>query len=362
MYSRGLSRCILAAALSCILWCGCAHSAKEPVAAATVGTAPVQQWKPGSHAAAILERIQEFRQRQREKFAAFLAAYGASHGDVSKPGLTELRKLAARWLAITGSDYANLPVYMKAFAGTGPYRRLITKPGYSYVAGAVFLPCNGTRLRPQFETAFAYVGGWGVGDAGKAVDAGFQRSNLLDDYAAFINAQGFPQISKEPRFVCGHPVEFRFYAASDRELRLWARGFTENHRVEVVEARLEHPASYGWPANGGGSSSGIVLKRMTTIGQNDAASVLPKGMSWDADGSYFGLDATQKHPLVHWWNLVVGKVDRTGKPVGIEPWTVAQSDESLKAGMFNYPGDPDVIRYTCTACPDEFDAINLGAK
>jgi hypothetical protein len=362
MHERRVLRFVFAAAVSGILGSGCAHSANEPARVASATTTPTAQWKPGSHAASVFNRLQDFRQRQRKKFETFLAVYGASHGDVNNPATAELRKLARKWLSITAGDYENLPVYMKAFDGTGPYRRLVTKPGYSYVAGTVSLPCNATSLHPQFETAFAYVGGWGVGDAGKAVDAGFQRSNAYDNYAAFINAQGFPQISKEPRFVCGHPVAFRFYAASDNELRLWAKGLTENNRVEVVEARLEHPPSYGWPANGGGAENGIVLKRMTTIGQNDATSALPKGVEWDADGSYFGLDPGEKRPLVHWSNLVVGQVDAQGKPVGVVPWKVVQTDESPKAGMFNYPGNPRVIRFTCTACPDESDAINLSDK
>ena len=362
MHSRRFSRFIFAISSTCAICTGCTHPTKEPVPVATAATAPAQQWKPGSHSAAVFERILQLRQRERKKFETFLAAYDASHGDVNNPATTELRKLATQWLAMTGNDYENLPVYMKAFDGTGPYRRLVTKPGYSFVAGTVFLPCNANRLHPQFETAFAYVGGWGVGDTGKAVDAGFQRSNIYDNYAAFINAQGFPQISKEPRFVCGHPIDFRFYAASDQELRLWARGLTENNRVEVVEARLEHPSSYGWPANGGGPADGIVIKRMTTIGQNDANSALPKGVSWDADGSYFGLYPGEKRPLVHWSHLVVGRVAPNGEPIDTESWSTAESDESPRAGMFNYPRDPLVILFTCTACPDESDAINLSAK
>ena len=354
--------CIFALSLTCAAATGCSRSGNEPAPIASRDTAPARQWKPGSHSASIFERILRFRQRERKKFEAFLTSYGATHGDVRNPAMTKLRMLAGQWLSMTATDYANLPAYLKAFDGTGPYRRLVTKPGYSYVAGTVFLPCNATRLHPKFETAFAYVGGWGIGSAGTAVDAGFQRSNLYDNYAAFINAQGFPQISKEPRFVCGHPVDFQFYAASDRELRLWTKGFTENNRVEVVEARLVHPQSYGWPADGGGTDDGIVLKRMTTIGQNDATSALPKGMPWDSDGSYFGLDPNERRPLVHWWNLVVGRVDAEGKPVRIEPWAVAQTNETPKAGTFNYPDNPRVIWFTCTACPDELDAIDLASN
>ncbi len=355
-----------ALALASILAGGCAGShgpaAGSPAAsgtAATTGATPAQAWKPGSHAATIFERLLQFRQRRRERFRAFLTAYAATHGDVDRPVAGKLRELAAHWLAMTQSDIENLPAYMKAFTGTGPYRRLVTNPGYSFVGGTVFLPCNAAQLHPNFEVAFAYVGGWGTGPAGKAVDAGFQRSNLLRDYAAFIRAQGYPQISEEPRFVCGHPVDFHFYAASDTQLVLWARGYTTNRRIENVVARLQHPASYGWPANGGGSTDGIVLKRMTTIAQNDATTALPSGVEWDNDGSYFGHYANDVHPRVHWWNLVVGQVDAKGNPVNVVPWGVAQSNESPRAGMFNYPTNPKIILFTCTACTDESDAINL---
>ena len=337
----------------CAALYGCAETTQP---ASSLQSTP--QWKPGSHEAGVMYRIQRFRIAHREQFASFMKAFAASHGDVNHPELAGLRQRLAGWFGLSNADYALLPVYMKTFSGTGPYRRLVTKPGYSYAAGTVFLPCNVTHVDPKFEVAFAYVGGWGVGKTGKAVDAGFQRSNVYDDYAAFINAQGFPQISKEPRFPCGHPIDFRFYAASDTELHFWAKGLTENNRVEVVEARLTHPANYGWPANGGGPVDGIVLKRMTTIGQNDATGALPQGVEWDADGSYFGV-GTSGRPLVRWSNLAIGRIDPKGNPVGVVPWNFEHTDETARAGMFDYPNDPLVIRFTCTGCTDEIDAINL---
>jgi hypothetical protein len=260
---------------------------------------------------------------------------------------------------MTEADFEHLPGYMKVFTGTGPYRRLISNPGYSYVAGTVFLPCKAARLHANFETAFAYLGGWGTGSAGKAVDAGFQRSDKWDNYSLFILAQDFRQISKYPRFACGHPVDFRFYAASDRELRLWTKGVTTNRRVDVVVARLEHPVKYGWPPDGGGTKDGIVLKRMTTIGQANADEALPEGVQWDEDGSYFGHYAGDRQPRVRWSNLVIGRVDSKGRPIDLVPWGIDQSNLTFRAGMLNYPLDPRNIWYTCTACPDESNAINL---
>jgi hypothetical protein len=349
----------------CLYVCGgfCACNAATTTGAKSDTTetrqaSPALQWKPGSHEARVLDNMQSFRIANGKEFYAFAQAFAASHGDVNHPALARMQGRLIKWFGLSDEDYAQLPVYMKTFSGTGPYRRLITKPGYSYTAGTVFLPCQATHLDSRFEVAFAYVGGWGVGTAGKAVDAGFQRSNLYDDYAAFINAQDFPQISKEPRFRCGHPIDFRFWAASDTELRFWAHGLTENGRVEAVEAHLKHPASYGWPASGGGPVGGIVLKRMTTIGQNDATHALANGVDWDADGSYFGIDS-QGRPLIHWSHLVVGRVNMKGSPVDIVPWDAIRSDETLRPGMYNYPADPFVVEFTCTGCDNEIDAINL---
>lgn len=358
MFNGTSPRRVLTAVL-CAAVMGCSKSPAPTPPSGRAGASPALEWKPGSHAATVFERLQELRIDRREKFKAFITAYAASHGNVEYPGLAHLKKFLVHALAMTEGDYEHLPGYMKVFTGTGPYRRLITKPGYSYVAGTVYLPCRAARLHANFETAFAYVGGWGAGRAGKAVDAGFQRSDLHDNYSLFLLAQDFPQISKFPRFACGHSVNFRFYAASDRVLRLWAKGVTTNGRVEAVEARLEHAPSYGWPADGGGATDGIVLKRMTTIGQADADEALPDNVPWDENGSYFGHYAGDRTPRIRWTKMVVGRVNARGNPVDTVPWGVAQSNLTFKAGMLNYPSSPRNIWFTCTACPDESNAINL---
>ena len=360
---------VVAALFGVLVMAGCTQNQRQPAAAptpkpsATLSSespgAPALEWKPGSHSAAVVEHMQEFRQKRREQFRQFLLAYAASQGNVQYPRLARLKQSVLQWFLMSEDDYRHLPAYMKVFTGTGPYRRLITKPGYSYVAGNIFLPCKAARLHANFETAFAYVGGWGVGDAGKAVDAGFQRSDRFDDYAAFILAQDYHQISKYPRFLCGHTVAFSFYPPTGTELRFWTRGMTTNRRVETVVASLQHRASYGWPPNGGGPDKGIVLKRMTTIGQADAEEALPEGVAWDADGSYFGHYAKDRNPRVRWSEVMVGRVDAKGKAVGVSPWALDESNLTLKAGLLNYPSNPQNIWFTCTACPDESNAINL---
>jgi hypothetical protein len=316
-------------------------------------------YKPGTHGAAVFGRLQKMRVDHPERFKELLAAFEASHGDVNHPAMRGIRTKLVSWLSLSAQDYQNLPTYLKTFAGSGPYRRLVTKPGYSFVSGSVYLPCKAAHLRPSFETAFAYVGGWGTGSTGTAVDAGFQRSNAFDDYAAFIRAQGYQQVSKEPRFKCGGVIAFAFSAVTSTDLRLWTKGLTENGKVEVVVADVKHAASYGWPPDGGGTTDGIVLKRMTTIGQNDPEKALPAGVAWNQDGSYFGRLPGDKLPRVRWRNIQVGQVDAAGAPVNLVPWGLGQTDERLNAGTRNYPDSAFNIWFTCTGCPNESDAINL---
>jgi hypothetical protein len=351
--------------LACVLSAAACSSAPasqqsaSPDATHEPAAPTARDFKPGSHGAAVFGRMQKFRVDHPGEWKHIIAAYEAGHGDVNHPAMRGIRNKIMSWLAIGSEDYAKLPVYLKTFAGSGPYRRLITKPGYSYVSGSVFLPCKAAHLHPNFEVAFAYVGGWGTGSAGTAVDAGFQRSNAFDDYAAFINAQGCPQISKEPRSVCDHTIDFALSAMSDTDLRLWTRGYTENKKIETVVADLKHPAAYGWPSDGGGSAQGIVLKRMTTIGQNDPDKNLPPGVAWNQDGSYFGRLPGDKTPKVRWTNMKVGQVGADGKPANVTAWGLAQTDETLNAGTRNYPNSAFNIWFTCTGCPNESDAINL---
>lgn len=307
-----------------------------------------------------MERLREFRVAHPSRFKAILAAYEASHGDVRHPRMVALQDRIVGWLALIKNDYQQLPGYLKTFSGSGPYRRIVTKPGYSYVSGSVFLPCHATQLHPQFETAFAYVGGWGAGTSGPAVDAGFQRSDAYDDYALFLRAQGYKQISIEPRFPCGQTVAFAFYAASGTDLRLSAKGVTERHAQQNLVADLKHPVSYSWPASGGGAVDGIVLKRMTTIGQENASAALPDGTPWNQDGSYFGHYAGDKTPRIVWSHLQVGQVGANGKPANLVTWGPKQTDATV--GRFNYPNDPFAIWYSCTGCGDEANAIDLEKK
>ena len=341
---------LLACAVACSGGQASGGAAASPASSPAAG--PPVEPKPHTPAERTWKLFTRFKSAYPGVYARFMEAYEKSRGNPHAAPMHAMRDEVRKLMHVDTAQYDALPAYIRTFTGSGPYRRTITKPGYSYISGTVFLPCKAAQLHPEFETAFAYVGGWGSGDAGKAVDAGFQRSNAFDNYAAFIRAQDYPQVSEEPRFACGHAVDFEFSAPSDTELRLWAKGLTTNGIVESVVATLKHDAAYGWPAGGGGTS-GIVLKRMTSIGQGPVSG-LPPGVAWNEDGSYFGHYAGQRTPQIRWSNLRIGTVDPSGKPAGLTPWRWSHSIEST-----DYPPGRKNIWFICGGCDNEADAIDL---
>jgi hypothetical protein len=282
----------------------------------------------------------------------------------------ETSPLAAHQQEEAWMRVAQNPVRLKVYAGSGPYHRVFTNPGYSYLQGSVYLPCEAVLRYPRSETAFAYVGGWGAGADGTAVDAGFQYSWDYKNYALFIKGvenvyQRRKQISEWPRFVCNHWVKFRFFAYSDTELRFWAKGYTadnngkERMAGDQVEGSLRHGKGYNWPSNGGGPSSGIILKRMTTIGQSGIEKRLLPGQTWDTDGSYFGHAENSRSPLVRWSDLLIGTVDKHGKPVHLVPWGAPQTFPAADAEALDYPTAAVIV--LCPLCSSEANAIDLSS-
>jgi len=145
------------------------------------------------------------------------------------------------------------------------------------------LPCNATRLHPQFETAFAYVGAGASAPRARRSMRVFSAAifTTITQPSSMLRASPRSRKSRDSFVVLPSTSILRGLRS---RIALARKRLTENKRVEVVEARFEDPQAYGWPASGGGTDDGIVLKRMTTIGQNDATSALPKGMPLGAGG------------------------------------------------------------------------------
>jgi len=215
-----------------------------------------------------------------------------------------------------------------------------------------------------------YVGGFGGGDDGTAVDAGFQESSVhdgskRDNYALIFKYQGQSgEQGWSNRFVCDQEVTYSFETISPNQLLLTASGFTwvNNNRVMEPNAHVsEQPALRdGWSPSGGILGSlefGIVVKRMVSIAQPKSwTSDAHYRNTWYKDGSYFGHSSGSTAPLIHWRACEVGRVMG-----GVKTWL---SCSHIMTHQIWFPNFPDAsIRQVGGGpnFPDDFSvAIDLG--
>jgi hypothetical protein len=244
----------------------------------------------------------------------------------------------------------------KQFHDTGPYRRVNSKFGYSFVRGTIYLPCHPAQLSPD-ETGMIYTGGFGVGRDGAAVDAGFQYSPTYDNYALFLKIDrpaAYPTDTR--RLRCNQPVAIDFGPYTAGSLTVRATGATPD---QYAEASAKIDGSSRWPADGGGSSNGISIKRMTTIAQPSGWSADPSSSlfnpTWDRSGSYFGHLPTDKTPAIQWLNFQLGRA-RPGSP-GMVSWTKWTRAMTLRVDL--YPLDRSKVLCNPTGSEIEATAIDL---
>ena len=171
---------------------------------------------------------------------------------------------------------------------SGPYRRVYSRPGYSFQAARVYLPSDISgemheeKAAGKGDTAFIYMGGWG--GKGGAVDAGFQHGHAgggpQDDWAPFflvqqkgaasaVTVSDHKQGNGGPwRILAGSEADLRFWVSQDADLtylNMYISGTTSvDKQPSTLTLRAPVDASFGWDAAGGDN----ILKRMTTIGQN----------------------------------------------------------------------------------------------
>ncbi len=223
----------------------------------------------------------------------------------------------------------------KAFS-TGPCIRQVSIAGYNQVRGSVYLPCDAAHLQTDpltgkpLENGFIYVGGWGNGNGGASVDAGFQYSVLHDDYAVIVayyldHHEGKPG---DARIRCGQTVAFQFGPVPDgTSLNITVHGVTTRTGQNTVTVPFPRRQGDGWdyavlPGND------VVVKRMVSIGQPNGWSYLLSDpqkavifhSNWDRSGSYFGRTATLNTPLIRWTNVDIGKATSKAADVAWTPW------------------------------------------
>jgi hypothetical protein len=257
----------------------------------------------------------------------------------------------------------------RQFKNTGPFRRVYSKKGFAFFKGKVFLPCsaghfasNGTK---DVEVGYVYVGGWGRGPQGAAVDAGFQKSSVQDgsvrdNYALIVKYERVPgMLALTTRYRCDQNLQFSFGPFKPLTLVLTAKGVA----VDGVEREQTISVSTGiidgWTSDGGGTSDGAIVKRMTTIAQ-------PTGWSldnlfnpsfnpqWNKSGTYFGHHSNDLTPLIRWTDCYIGKSSGKSTSVRWETW----SKDTTEATQ-NFPADPTRVRYRLDDFANEVVAIDL---
>lgn len=245
----------------------------------------------------------------------------------------------------------------------GAFRRVFGKPGYDYAYGTVYLLCDVASFQndgtKDIEGGWAYTGGWGIGAGGYGVDAGFQRSSMVvspPNYAPFIKLQGQPfnYGSGIARLSCGQDATYEFYSTSPSNLVLYVTGTFVDGTYNTVP--IMQGGANGWGPDGGTTTDGVVVKRMTTIAQPEGWSD-PNSLNynpiWYSDGSQWGLDGSG-NPVVHWAGSQIGYLDSSGSTITYYDWTA-----DLTGGYQRYPDDATRILVNYVNSAEETDGINL---
>lgn len=268
---------------------------------------------------------------------------GGKPDNASQPGPIYVVKNA-------GNEYV-APDQIRSWKTTGPYHRVISKAGYSYLRASIFLPCKSAYFeKPGHQAGFVYVGGWGSGSGpnGTAVDAGFQYSGLRPDdaYNPMIAVAGHKGwTTQDVSVFCGQAVDLEFYVPRDNWVRLVVRGNTTRRKDDMI---VIDAGANGWLKSGGSTRNGDVLKRMTTIGFDKAAD--PTSLFRP---TYFGRDKSGRKPLVHWYAVKIGHSQNDATP-----WTLEQSFVPKDPLALNFPDTKHVVS-TCGECDDAYDMIDL---
>lgn len=217
------------------------------------------------------------------------------------------------------------------YPGTGPYRRVYSDTGASYLSVSVFLPGSPQVSMSGSDTAYVYVGGWGASGAG-AVDAGFQYSPTFNNWSLFAAGVGVGRVnygSSSTRMAANQTVQLSFavtQSGTNVNLTVQATG-TQINGAGLVTQSLSLANVAGWSPGGQNT-----LKRMTSIAQ--------AGGDNFTSGSWIS--------GVAWSNAVIGL-----NAASASTWT--------GGGVQNYPTSPAVVSVNYVNAANETDAISLVA-
>lgn len=204
--------------------------------------------------------------------------------------------------------------------GTGPYRRIWFKPGFSWFQGTAYLPGRNTgeiSYAPsanvnKMDSANIYSGGWGSDLT--PLDVGFLHDQVSDQWSLFISAPGHGMTPEtEHRLAAGQEATLAWYADPDGVIHAAASG-TDATSGELIQYDFSLGPVKGWK----GTSESLVLKQMVSIAQDPPEN--------HHNGSFV--------KGAKWSNVTLGTQDRqTGD------W-----QDAYKAGGSRYPEDNSVVQ------------------
>ncbi len=211
---------------------------------------------------------------------------------------------------------------------SGAFHGVRAVNGYSAVRAEVSIPCgvrhfvtgpgvNEVTGQPgdvDLETGYIYIGGWGAGPRGVAVDAGLQKSSaqaMSDEYAFYFKYASNKPITSA-RFPCGGPdVILELYPLTDRLLVFTATGVLENGTRSTLTIVQKTDPADGWTPQGGTRSDGIIIKRIVAIAQPASWRQASNRLAATRfiSGTYFGVDGPHdRTPRILWKNCEIGSV------------------------------------------------------
>jgi hypothetical protein len=211
--------------------------------------------------------------------------------------------------------------------GTGPYRRVHSKTGYSWMSSYVHLSGGLAEIEMKNvssgDTGHIYAGGWS--NSNTAVDAGFQYSSTYDNWAPFVHTEG-SYYNTDVRFKSNQDVFLKFYVPQNDQVGLYVAGFdTTGTKV----TRTIVASSSGWTSSG----TGNIIKRVTTIAQK-------KGTE------NFNTESYIKN--VHWYDAKIGTSSTNN-----HTWSSTDT-----GGYCSYP-NTTTVQVTYVSASEETDNIIL---
>jgi hypothetical protein len=215
------------------------------------------------------------------------------------------------------------------------------------------------------ETGFVYIGGWGAGPRGVAVDAGLQKASAQaedDDYAFYFKYANNHPITYPIRFPCGGPDPIlELYPISNSLLLFSITGVTDQHRRMTLTIIQQTREEDGWTPSGGSSSDGIILKRIVAIAQPASWRSFFGLLHRDRflNGSYFGVNnATDRTPRIKWQSCEIGRVAQRAIEPQYREWSNRETWYPATSGIYLDWPPADVFRSTNGLC----DAIGISLQ